>query len=282
MKYRHSFHAGNFADVLKHVVLLAILKSLRAKPAPFFYLDTHAGRGRYKLEVDAATASEFSSGFAKMRTAGPLPAPLDEYVALIERLGTDTPGAALDYYAGSPLIAAELLRPEDRAVLFELGMTEAEKLRVTMRSYRDVAVQCADGYSALRSQLPPHERRGLVLIDPAYELQDEEFPLTVAALQEGYKRWATGIYAIWYPIKRRAAIAHFHEQLKATGIRKILIVELCLYPDDSRVSLNGCGMAIVNPPWQLDRTMAAVLPVLHRILGGQPQTAAECFWLVPE
>lgn len=282
MKYRHSFHAGNFADVLKHVVLFSILKSLQTKPAPFFHLDTHSGRGRYKLEPGAATAGEFFSGFAKLRNVPSLPSPLDEYVALIEQLGADSPGAPLSHYAGSPLIAAHLLRPEDRAAFFELGITEAEKLRIALRSFHNISVQCADGYTALRSQLPPRERRGMVLIDPAYEVQEEEFPLILDALQEGYKRWATGIYAIWYPIKQRSVVARFHEQLKASGIRKILAIELCLYPDDSRVSLNGCGMIVINPPWQLGQTMNAALPVLHRLLGGQPRTTSTCTWLVPE
>lgn len=281
MKYRHSFHAGNFADAVKHVALIAILDALRSKSAPFFYLDTHAGRGRYKLDADASTSGEFAAGFARLRSLNSVSTVLNEYVSLIERIGS-SPDGTLQHYAGSPLIAAHLLRPEDRAVLFELGITEAEKLRITLRDFHNVSIQNADGYTALRSQLPPRERRGLVLIDPAYELQDEEFPLVVAALQEGYKRWATGVYAIWYPIKRRAAIARFHELLKATGIRKILCAELQLYRDDSRVSLNGCGMIIINPPWQLDTTLATALSVLHQTLGGQPDTSGQCFWLVPE
>ncbi len=299
MNYRHGFHAGNFADTVKHVILIAILRALQKKPAPFFYLDTHSGRGRYRFAVPTEAESgphapskitdrwpanaEFAAGFERLRRRSSLPDPIADYVALIESLGdAPAPGAPLRFYAGSPLIAARLLRSNDRAVLFELGMAEAEKLRATMRSFKNVAVHCADGYAALRSQLPPRERRGLVLIDPAYELQEREFPLVVAALRAGYARWATGIFAIWYPIKRRATVDLFHEQLRQTGIRKILCAELRLYPDDSRVSLNGCGVAIVNPPWQLDRTLQNALPALHEALGGQPGTSADCFWLVPE
>jgi 23S rRNA (adenine2030-N6)-methyltransferase len=280
LKYRHSFHAGNFADTVKHLVLCAILKSLTAKPAPFFFLDTHAGRGRYKVSPDN---TEFAAGFGKLREQPDLPAPIAEYVALLESIGAasgrDSP---LQFYAGSPLIAAHMMRPEDRAVLFELGIAEAEKLRETMQPFRNVSVQCADGYSAVRSQLPPRERRGLVLIDPPYELQEKEFPLVIAALSEAHKRWASGIFAIWYPIKRRPAVLRWQETLKETGIRKILCVQLHLYPDDSRIGLNGCGMIVVNPPWQLDRTLHEALPALHRLLGGQPRTSGECFWLVPE
>lgn len=280
MKYRHSFHAGNFADTVKHLVLLALLRSLERKAAPFFYLETHAGRGRYKL---AADNSEFAAGFARLRAQAHSAPLIGEYIGLIERLDPAAQtGAALQSYAGSPLIAAELLRPDDRAVFFELASAEAEHLREALRPYRNVTVQNADGYTALRSQLPPRERRGLVLIDPAYEVQEQEFPRVVTALLEAHRRWAGGVYAVWYPIKRRETIQRFHAQLQQSGLRKILCAQLCLYPDDSRVSLNGCGMMVVNPPWQLDTTLNATLPELHRLLGGQPQTAAECFWLVPE
>jgi 23S rRNA (adenine2030-N6)-methyltransferase len=277
VKYRHSFHAGNFADTVKHLVLLALVKSLARKPAPFFYLETHAGRGRYKLSADNA---EFAAGFGRLRGQKSLPPLLAEYVALVEALGSD--GGALESYAGSPLLAANLLRAEDRAMLFELGTLEAEHLQDAVRPFHNVSVQCGDGYTGLRAQVPPRERRGMVLIDPAYELQDKEFPVLLKALTDAHRRWATGTYAIWYPIKRHASLLRFHEDVRQTGLRKILCAQLTLYPDDSRVSLNGCGMMIVNPPWQMDEMLTPELPVLHALLNPQPGTSAECFWLVPE
>jgi 23S rRNA (adenine2030-N6)-methyltransferase len=290
VKYRHGFHAGNFADAVKHLVLLAILKSLARKSTPFFYLDTHAGRGRYKLTADSR---EYLDGFARLRGQAGLPALIAEYVEMIERLGNDGQGGdgqdearaaspTLTSYPGSPLIATALMRPGDRAVLFELLADEAERLRMQVPARRNVTVQCGDGYTALRSQLPPRERRGLVLIDPAYELQEAEFTPLLTALQEGHRRWPSGIFAIWYPIKHRAPVQRLHAALERTGIRRIMCAQLCLHPDDSRVSLNGCGMIIINPPWQLDTQLQAALPVLHRQLGGQPRTGAGCFWLAPE
>ncbi len=280
MKYRHSFHAGNFADTVKHLVLLTTLKSLARKSAPFFYLDTHAGRGRYKLTTDSG---EYAAGFGRLRGQAGLPPLVAEYVNLIEHLaGAQNTVAPLPSYAGSPLIAASLLRAEDRGVLFEIGNDEAQRLREQMHPWRNISVQCGDGYQAVRSQLPPRERRGMVLIDPAYELQDGEFVPLLAALQEAHRRWAGGVFAVWYPIKQRTAIERWHAALKQTGIRRILCAQLYLHPDDSRVSLNGCGMIVINPPWQLDTTLQTALPALHRLLGGQAGTAAECFWLVPE
>jgi 23S rRNA (adenine2030-N6)-methyltransferase len=278
VKYRHSFHAGNFADTLKHLVLLALLKSLARKPAPFFYLETHAGRGRYKLTPDNV---EFAGGFGRLRGHPSLPPLLAEYVALVERLGSPD-GSTLEFYAGSSLLAASLLRPDDRAMLFELGTVEAAHLQEAVHPYRNVSVQCADGYIGVRAQLPPRERRGMVLIDPAYELQDKEFPVVLKTLTEAHRRWANGTFAIWYPVKRHAGVQRFHEELRQTGIRKILCAQLGLYPDDSRVSLNGCGMILVNPPWQVEETLKTELPVLHSLLDAHPGTSGECFWLVPE
>jgi 23S rRNA (adenine2030-N6)-methyltransferase len=207
---------------------------------------------------------------------------LREYVSLVRRLDAEAGGGALRHYPGSPLLASTQLRPQDRAVFVERNAAEAVALRHTLQGQRQVSVQTGDGYQALRSQLPPPERRGLVLIDPPYEAQEAEFGNILRALPEAHGRWPTGVYAVWYPIKRRSLVAKFHARVAGTGLRKILCAELCLYPDDSRVSLNGCGLLILNPTWQLDHTLAAALPALHRALGGRPGTRAECFWLVPE
>ena len=284
MKYRHSFHAGNFADVVKHLVLLQILDGLRRKPNPFYVLDTHAGRGVYDLAPPgSASRSEHQDGIDRLLGATTdVPALLD-YLALIRTLDTpDNRSTGLRRYPGSPLIIASRLRQGDRAAFFELNPSEARALQRALPEDRDVRVECADGYDALRSQLPPAERRGLVFIDPPYESQEAEFERALQSLEQGRQHWATGIYALWYPIKRRAAIAQFHARLKATGMRKILCAELGIYPADSRVGLNGCGMIIVNPPFELDLVLGTALPALHAALDARPGTRAECYWLVPE
>lgn len=282
VKYRHAHHAGNFADAVKHLVLVGLLAALERKDSPFLYLETHAGRGRYALPPPAERQdSEYAEGAGRLLALPERPATLATYLQIVERLGTDATGT-LRHYPGSPLIAATLLREADRAVLFEARAEEATALRLNLAGHANALVYHGDGYAALRAKLPPRERRGLVLIDPPYERQESEFDLVLGALREGIERWATGIYAIWYPIKRRAPVRDFHERLVQLGVRRILCAELCLYPDDSRVSLNGCGMIIVNPPWQTDVALQRALPDLHRALGARPGTSARCFWLVPE
>ena len=284
MKYRHGFHAGNFADVVKHYVLLQVLRALRSKPAAFFVLETHAGRGRYELPPpESQPRPEYRDGVGRLLEAEPENAGVREYLALVRVLGGAHPGSpGLHRYPGSPLIIASQLREHDRAAFFELNAAAAAALQQSLHAYRNVSVQCANGYNALRSHLPPLERRGLVFIDPPYEPPEAEFTRVLDALREGWRRWASGIYALWHPIKRRGAIESFHSRLKATGIRRILCAELGIYPDDSRVSLNGCGMVIVNPPFRLKDSLEEALPALHAALGARPGTRAGCFWLVPE
>lgn len=293
MKYRHANHAGNFADVVKHFTLVEMLMALTQKTAPLFYMETHAGRGRYKLSTAeaqglvrdiAASGNEFLSGFGRLSAAAEVPAILVPYMDLARKLGTAADGAP-EAYPGSPLLAGALLRATDRAALFEIQNVEAQLLHAALEQTRfpaRVVVHAADGYAALRAQLPPRERRGLVLIDPAYEVQEKEFTQLLQALTDAHGRWPTGVYAIWYPIKRRAAIDAFHASLRDSGIRRILCAELCLFPDDSRVSLNGCGMLLVNPPWKLDAALEPGFTALHRLFGGLPGTAARVSWLVPE
>lgn len=284
VKYRHAYHAGNFADAFKHVALLEVLKALTRKPAPFFYLETHAGRGEYPLDGAAMPAgSEYRRGVGRLlQLEQGARGPLGEYLDLVQRLGKGTAATQPKRYPGSPGLVAALLRASDRAVFFEIVPAEAQALARLLRSHRNVAVRCADGYAALRAVLPPRERRGLVFIDPPYERQEAEFGVVLAGLREALSRWSSGTYAIWYPIKRRAPVARFHERLVASGWHKVLCAELCLYPDDSRVGLNGCGMIIVNPPWRIERALGGVLPALHRALAGQPGTGVRCEWLVGE
>ena len=201
MNYRHAFHAGNHADVLKHVVLLALLEALERKATPYFVLDTHAGRGRYLLQSEQASKTgEAQTGIFRLFVLHGLPALLQRY---LKRIQADNPVGALIAYPGSPLITAQFLRADDRLVACELQPEEAHALTTLFDHDRRVTVRQSDGYAAIKAMLPPKERRGLVLIDPPYEAQDEEFAVILAALKEGLARWPTGIYAIWYPIKQR-------------------------------------------------------------------------------
>jgi 23S rRNA (adenine2030-N6)-methyltransferase len=280
LKYRHSYHAGNAGDVLKHVVLVSILRRLAAKPSAFFFLDTHAGRGVYAL---GGEKSESSAGILRLLAMDHPPESVADYLGLVRAHadGEET-SATPRTYPGSGRLAQLILRAQDRAVLCEIERSEAGALRGAIGKDQRFRIVHGDGYAAIRAELPPRERRGLVLIDPAYESQLTELTQVEDALAEAHRRWATGIYAIWYPIKRREPIDGFHARLQASGVRRILCAELTLFAADSRVSLNGSGMIIVNPPFQLEEALREALPALHSALGGKPGSRGACFWLVPE
>jgi 23S rRNA (adenine2030-N6)-methyltransferase len=282
MNYRHAFHAGNFADVLKHTVLVALIEALTRKPAPLAYVDTHAGAGRYDLGgPEAQKTLEYTAGIGRVLEATRMPPVLHAYANLVRSLDTRHDGALADY-PGSPLLASLLLRPDDRLVLCELQDAEAAALRLEFAGDRRVAVHQRDGYAALKALLPPKERRGLVLIDPPYEAQEGEFDAIAGALEDAFERFAQGVYVVWYPIKLRAQVVPFHRWLRGCGMPKVLIAELLLHPDNSALRLNGCGMAIINTPWQLDDTLGALLPALQGLLADGRFGAQRVEWLVPE
>jgi 23S rRNA (adenine2030-N6)-methyltransferase len=277
LNYRHIYHAGNFADVFKHSVLALILKLLAAKDKPFCYIETHAGAGRYDLESEAAKKSgEWRDGIARLWEGEPIPEATD-YLAAVRALNHD----GLRYYPGSPRVAAQLLRAQDRMVLCELVPDEAERLARDFASDQRIVVRAQDGYPALKALLPPTERRGLVLFDPPYE-SAAEFAQALAALKAAHARWPTGVYALWYPIKERAATARFERDLAASGIRKTLIAELGAYPADSAFRLNGSGLAIVNPPFGLEAGLKRLIPWLHERLSRAAGSGWRAEWLVPE
>jgi 23S rRNA (adenine2030-N6)-methyltransferase len=283
MNYRHAYHAGNFADVLKHVVLLMLVEHLKKKPAPFFYLDTHAGRGLYDLsEAQAQRSGEYKGGIGLMleAPAASLPPELAAYVGLV-RASAGKGHSAITAYPGSPLIVARLRRAEDRLVLAETLPKEAAALRVALGRARRVSVIEGDGYAALKAQLPPRENRGLVLIDPSYE-SDAEFDRVLAGLELARGRWPTGTFCVWYPLTDRAGPLRFRRDLEQSGLSRVLDVRLSVLPADAQVGLAGAGLVIVNPPWQLDARLKELLPVLHRLLspGGHGGSGVE--WLVPE
>ncbi|MEI6560228.1 MAG: 23S rRNA (adenine(2030)-N(6))-methyltransferase RlmJ [Rhodospirillaceae bacterium] len=287
MNYRHLYHAGNAADVVKHAVLALLLERLGAKPAPFFVLDSHAGIGRYDLASEPAQRTGEAAGgigrlLAVLAAGAPPPPELAGYLAAVAVLnGADEAAACgVRWYPGSPRLARALMRPGDRLVLAEAHPEDARTLKREFAGDRQVHVHHRDGWAALTAFLPPTERRGLVLIDPPYEAADEAARL-VAGLAAAHRRWPTGIFALWYPIKERAWVWRLHEALVATGIGRQLMVELTVLPEDDWRRLNGCGMIVINPPWQLDGALTGLLPWLHHALA--PGTGgSRVAWLVPE
>jgi len=283
MNYRHAYHAGNFADVLKHVVLMMLVEHLKRKTAPFFYLDTHAGRGVYDLsDAQAQRSGEYKTGIGRLldAPADKLPSEVAAYVNLV-RESAGKGSSAITAYPGSPVIVARLRRPTDRLVLVEKHAREAEILRGNVGRGRLVSVLEADGYASLKAHLPPRENRGLVLMDPPYE-SDLEFDQVLAGLELAHQRWPTGTFMIWYPLTQRAGPVRFHRDLERSGIRKILDVTLSVLPDDTQVGMQGSGLVIVNPPWQLDARLQEVLPQLHALLSPEHLGRTTVEWLVGE
>ncbi len=280
LSYRHSFHAGNHADVLKHIVLMLILENLKQKEKGFYYLDTHAGVGRYRLFGDEAEkTAEFVEGIGRLWDKTDLPPDVQRYVDLIKKLNYG--GKELRYYAGSPLIAAQLLRAQDRALLTELHPSDYPLLRNNFKQFENVTAKRDNGFQQLKATLPPKERRGLVLIDPPYELK-EDYDLVVKAVEEGYKRFATGVYAIWYPVVLRQQTKRIIKGLEATDIRKILQIELAIRPDSDQRGMTASGMIVINPPWTLEGQMRQILPYLTQTLVPEGTGSWQVSWITPE
>jgi 23S rRNA (adenine2030-N6)-methyltransferase len=281
VNYRHAFHAGNFADVHKHIVLLALLERLKRKPKPLFYLDTHAGRGWYDLlSHDALRGNEWQDGVGRALRITRASADLRRYLDAVSS-PEEISAITTQRYPGSPVLAARDLRPGDRIVLVEKQIAEAQALEQATRGRRGVSVVCGDGYAALKTYLPPRENRGLVLIDPPYE-SENEFTQVDKALQFGLSRWPNGMFALWYPIKLGRETQRLHLSLQSSGLRKLLLVELNVRPADSPLGLNGSGLIIANPPWQFDEEIAPALREAHAALAEDGAGGVNVSWLVPE
>ena len=280
MKYQHRHHAGNFGDVLKHVTLVELLRRLAAKDKPFFFLDTHAGRGEYPL--DDVTRREAAQGVLKLAKSNPQSEAIRTWLDLVRQCNPRRAANELQMYPGSPRLAQMLLRPNDRALCVELQAREAEALDHVLGNDKQIQVEHGDGYHAIKAALPPRERRGLVLLDPAYERQDKEFDEALAAIKTGLDRWPTGIYCLWYPIKERGTLARLKRPFEQAGWPPTLAAELCVYRDDSRVGLNGAGVLILNPPWQLDVSMRGWIKELHALLAYDKAAPWSVAWLVPD
>jgi len=263
LSYRHAFHAGNHADVLKHLVLVRLLRYLNQKDKPYWYIDTHAGAGVYGLDAGYSTKNaEHEQGIARLWKQTDLPEPLADYVDLIRALN---PSGDLKLYPGSPYLARQLLRPEDRMRLFELHTTDIELLGRTFQGQRRVQVTLGNGFAGLKSLLPPPPRRALTLIDPSYE-ERSDYLHVVEALKDSLKRFATGIYAIWYPLLGRADAQRLPERLRGVA-QSWLDVRLEVYkPVVGEYGMYGSGLVIINPPWTLEAELRACLPLLKDLL----------------
>lgn len=283
MNYRHAFHAGNFADVFKHAILIGLIDALKAKPTPFCYIDTHAGAGRYDLrDEEARKTGEFVDGVQRLLVAANLPDSLRPYFDLLRAANAADANGHLNVYPGSPLIASLSLRDSDRIALCEVQEAETAALKKLFADDKRVGVHQRDGYSALAGLVPPKERRGVVLIDPPFEAQEAEFRTIQSALADAYAHWPTGIYAIWYPIKLHRQVLRFQRWFAKQGIKKTLVAELMIDADDSPLRLNGCGMVIVNAPWQFDAWLSRLLPDLERLLARSPRASHRLEWLTRE
>jgi 23S rRNA (adenine2030-N6)-methyltransferase len=268
LSYRHAFHAGNFADVLKHLVLVHIIEYLKKKDKPFCYIDTHAGAGRYALNSEFALKNrEFDGGIAKLWERDDLPAGVQRYVDLIRQCNQ---GKKLMHYPGSPMLAATLMRQDDRLFFYDLHSTEFKFLHTLFAKDRRIRTFHADGLTDSPGLLPPKERRGLVLIDPAYELSGD-YRLAAETLKKMHKRFATGIYALWYPVVERQQIRRLERALQDSGIENITLFELGVASDSKKHGMTASGMIVINPPWTLEAEMRLALPWLAEVLGVERQ-----------
>ena len=285
MNYRHHFHAGNFADVMKHVLLLQILTRLNQKDKPYRYIDTHGGAGKYDLStLEAQKSGELLNGIhrsVKLDDSIKRNAPegVQQYLKIVEKMRE---GSGKGAYPGSPWFALEGMREIDKATIFEMQRDVFQQLYYNVRDKR-AGLHERDAYEGLFGVIPPKEKRGLVMIDPPYEVERKDFPQLVDLIATAYKKWPTGVFAIWYPIKDRAMIDRFEKKMIKTGIRRQLICEVCVWPDDTPVGLNGCGLLVINPPWKFsedaDEALQWLFPHLRMSENGGH---AAVRWLVGE
>ncbi|MBP1874494.1 23S rRNA (adenine2030-N6)-methyltransferase [Ensifer adhaerens] len=279
MNYRHIYHAGNFADVLKHAVLARLVTYLQQKEKAFRVLDTHAGIGLYDLSSEEAQKTgEWRDGIGRL-LEGDLPAPiaaiLEPYLATVRELN---PGSELTRYPGSPKLVRMLFRPQDRLSAMELHPDDYETLHRLFDGDFQSRVTELDGWLALGAHLPPKEKRGLILVDPPFEIEGE-YERLADGLAKGYRRFAGGTFCLWYPLKKNAPIKAFHEALKALEIPKMLCAELSVRSDRDTTGLSGSGLIIVNPPFTLKGELDVLLPFLKTRLGQDRFASSRCFWL---
>jgi len=288
VNYRHHYHAGNFADVMKHVLLVQLVRALQKKQKGLLCLDTHAGRGSYDLAAAAtgdthARTPEWPEGVGRLWTypSAELPSGIAEYVALARaydrREGNATPEPR--FYPGSPLLVSLIARPQERLVLCERQPEEAAALKERFQFTQGSQVRETDGYGAVRALLPPLEKRAFVLIDPPFEAQNE-WAQIVATVKDGLRRLPSGTFAIWYPLTERAKVDIFFAELRRLELPPTLAAELVVNPPSAKMV--GCGLVVVNPPWKFDGEAALTVEFLASLLGQGPGSRGDVLWLMPE
>lgn len=286
MNYRHLFHAGNFADVFKHVLLSQVITALKQKETPFFYMDSHAGEGVYDLhQIVIKSQPEYLNGIARLFAQTSSPVEMSSYLELVKALNAEVtiphPNKPPPrYYPGSPFIAAKLMRPQDRLVACEWQALAYAQLKKSLGGNKQCAVHHRDGYAALKAFLPPKENRGLVLIDPPFE-DKQEITLLVDALTDTWRRWPNGIYALWLPIKGEGNIRKFYRRLQETAIPKMLVAEFTIARQDNALLFCGCSLVLINPPYQIDTIFQSLLAYLQPCLAQDSQGGYQIYWLVP-
>lgn len=278
MNYRHAYHAGNHADVFKHIALARIFALMARKDTPFAYLDSHSGVGLYDLLGDEASRTgEWESGIGRLWERDDLLELVLDYLEVVRALNPD---GGLEFYPGSPELARRLTRPQDRVLLNELHPEDGRLLKANMGGERRIAVHQGDGWLLPRAFLPVSEKRGVLLIDPPFE-QGDDLERCVAALDEAIGRMRQTVVAIWYPIKDRRQLKRFYQRLEKSSAPKLLRAELCVHPADTAERLNGSGLIIANPPWPLDEELRGLLPWLADTLA-QSEGSWQLDWLIAE
>ncbi|WP_152226729.1 23S rRNA (adenine(2030)-N(6))-methyltransferase RlmJ [Pseudomonas sp. SCB32] len=278
MNYRHAYHAGNHADVFKHIALARIVALMARKDTPFAYLDSHSGVGLYDLLGDEASRTgEWESGIGRLWERDDLPELVQDYLEVVRALNPD---GGLEFYPGSPELARRLTRPQDRVLLNELHPEDGRLLKANMGGERRISVHQGDGWLLPRAFLPVSEKRGVLLIDPPFE-QGDDLERCVAALDEAIGRMRQTVVAIWYPIKDRRQLKRFYQRLENSSAPKLLRAELCVHPADTAERLNGSGLVIANPPWPLDEELRGLLPWLAGTLA-QSEGSWQLDWLISE
>jgi 23S rRNA (adenine2030-N6)-methyltransferase len=279
LAYRHQFHAGNFADVFKHALLAQLVLALEKKDKPFFCLDTHAGIAHYDLMHEwTQKNAEYKDGIELVWARKDAPPEMTPY---LDAVRAENPDGKLRYYPGSPRIVRRLMRSRDRLVLTELNRKDCESLATLFARDRQVTVEFSDGYQALKAHLPPKERRGLVFIDSSFD-RAQEFKRLTQGFAEAYKKFATGVYALWYPLMEPLVMQAFERRVEATGIRKILQLEISVHPREWTLTMRGCGLLVVNPPYGFEAAARAILAWLWPVLSRQGDGEQRVRWLAAE
>ena len=279
LAYRHQFHAGSFADVFKHALLAQLVLALEKKDKPFFCLDTHAGIAHYDLLHEwAQKNAEFKDGIELVWGRNDAPPVLAPY---LDAVRAENPDGKLRYYPGSPRIVRRFMRSHDRLVLSELNKQDCASLATLFARDRQVTVHLMDGYHALKAFLPPPERRALVFVDSSFD-RAQEFKRLAQGCAEAHRKFATGVYALWYPLLEPAVMQAFERRVAATGIRKILQLEISVRPREWMLTMRGCGLLVVNPPFGFEAAAHAILAWLWPVLSQEKEGGQQVKWLVAE